>query len=102
MITMWQSSDKSAATQAAIPETWGTFSYYAEHADTAALPTYMRTDSHGHRQVVLDANSVQSNSNLVSIGQIKISPDQQMVAYTVDVGDGSEAYEGRVHFIGAH
>lgn len=54
----------------------------------------------GHRQVVLDASQVQTTSELVSIGQVKICCDQSKVAYTVDGGDSTEAYNAIIQVIG--
>ena len=84
----------------AIPERWGAFSYHAEHKHAATLATYIRIDLQGHQQVVLDPNQVQTPSGLVSIGQVKISRDQSMLAYTVDAGDGTEAYNATIQVIG--
>ena len=63
------------------------------------MAKYLRTTAEGQEQVVLDDNQVEAKSGFVSIGQIKLSPDQQMVAYTVDIADGSEAYETQVQSI---
>ena len=54
----------------------------------------------GHRQVVLDPNHVQTPSKLISIRQVKICHDQSMVAYTVEAGDGTEAYNATIQVIG--
>lgn len=54
----------------------------------------------GQRQVVLDPSRVQTPSKFVSIGQVKICCDQSTVAYTVDAGDGTEAYSAIIHVIG--
>ena len=54
----------------------------------------------GHRQVVLDPSCVQTPSEFVSIGQVKICYDQSMVAFTVDAGEGTEAYSAIIQVIG--
>lgn len=62
------------------------------------MPRYLRKDSHGHEQVVLDMNEVHRDGGFWAVGQVKLSADQQHVAYTVDT-DGSEAFEARVQSI---
>ena len=56
---------------------------------------YLRTDLQGQEQVILDVNHIQAKSAFVSIGQVKLSADQQTMAYTVDK-DGSEVFEARL------
>ena len=85
--------------QSTHPERWGPFSYYTQQTAASPLAKYIRTTAAGQEQVVLDVNQVEAKSGFVSIGQIKLSPDQQMVAYTVDTADGSEAYETQVQSI---
>ena len=51
-------------------------------------------------EAVLDVNSVDANSGLVSIGQVRISPDQQLVAYTLSAASGAETYDAHIRPIG--
>ena len=44
-------------------------------------------------------NKVKAKDGFVAIGQVKLSPNQQMVAYTIDTADGNEAYESQVQLI---
>lgn len=64
------------------------------------MPTYTRIDAQGYKEAVLDVNNAHANSELVSIGQVKISPDQQLVAHTVSVADAAEAYDAQIQPIG--
>lgn len=59
-----------------------------------------RTDSQGCLQTVLDVNDVQADGDFISIGQVKIAPNQQQVAYTVGTANGKEAYDVVVQSIG--
>lgn len=74
-------------------ERWDPYSYHTQQSAASPLAKYLRTTAEGQEQVVLDVNQVEAKSGFVGIGQIKLSPDQQMVAYTVDTANGSEAYE---------
>ena len=82
------------------PETWGPYSYYTEQTKDSPLVAYMRQDAQGHVQHVLNVNDIQSNSGLINVGQVKIAPTQQLVAYTLDTTSRGESYEARVHKIG--
>ena len=91
-----------ALLQVSAPERWGAFSYRTEQSEARPQPKYLRRDQEGHEEVVLDVNSVNAGGSFASIGQLKLSADQTLVAYTLDT-DGSEAFEACVQAIaGAH
>lgn len=81
-------------------ETWGSYSYYTEQTKERPLVAYMRQNAQGDVDSVLDVNDIQANSNLISVGQVKLEPNQQLVAYTVDTTSGGESYEALVQTIG--
>lgn len=60
----------------------------------------MRQDDQGCVQTVLNVNDIQSNSDLISVGQVKIAPSQSLLAYTLDTTRGAESYDARVQEIG--
>lgn len=88
------------STQSTHPERCQSFNYYTQQTEASPLAKYLRQDDENREQVVLDINQVQTNTSFVSIGQVKLSTNEQLVAYTIDVGNGNEAYEARVQSIG--
>lgn len=99
----WSRSGRvPALLQVSAPERWGAFSYRTEQSEARPLPKYLRRDQEGHEEVVLDVNNLNAGGSFASIGQLKLSADQTLVAYTLDT-DGSEAFEACVQAIaGAH
>ena len=62
------------------------------------MSKYLRQNSKGEEQVVLDLNAVYDQTTFCSFGQVKLSSDQQLVAYTLDL-DSSEVFETRIQSI---
>lgn len=82
------------------PETWGPYSYYTEQAEDSPLVAYMRQDDQGCVQTVLNVNDIQSHSDLIRVGQVKIAPSHRLLAYTLDTTSGAESYDAHVQEIG--
>ena len=60
----------------------------------------MRQDDQGCVQTVLNVNDIQSNSDLISVGEVKIAPSQRLLAYTLETTRGAESYDAHVQEIG--
>ena len=82
------------------PEKWGVWMYYTEETEDRPLAAYMRRNAQGCEQIVVDLNNIQADSDSISIGQVQIAADQQLVAYTIDTAGGGEVYEAVVQQIG--
>ncbi len=92
-------------TDMSAPTPWGPWAYYARTVEgqqyaihcrrprDAAGPASDFTD--GNETVLLDGNELAGDAEYFNIGDVAVSPDQNLIAYTVDFA-GSERYELRV------
>ncbi|BDA43567.1 probable prolyl endopeptidase [Coccomyxa sp. Obi] len=71
------------------PEALGTYQYFTRATPTRPLPCYLRRQSSGPEEVLLDMNNLDTEG---SLGQMKISRSQRFLAYTLEKEPGSETY----------
>ncbi|CAL8468479.1 g8019 [Coccomyxa elongata] len=71
------------------PEAHGVYKYFTRSTPTRPLPCYLRRQSSGPEEVLLDLNNLDKEG---SLGQMKISRSQRFLAYTLETEPGSETY----------
>jgi oligopeptidase B len=80
-----------------VPAPDGTYAYYTSYITGGQHPRYARKlrDMSGPEQLMLDGNELAKGTEYFHFGDIDISPDQTMAAWSFD-DKGSEFYELRV------
>ncbi|KAL4425735.1 hypothetical protein ABPG75_009751 [Micractinium tetrahymenae] len=87
--------------QVSVPERVGGHEYYVEQLPGAPHPRYMRrpvlgglaADSAGAAEVVLDVNELAAvHGEYVQVGQMKLSRCGRHLAFTLEAGNGEEAF----------
>lgn len=71
--------------------------YYSRTLDGKAYPLYCRRKGSmdAPEEILLDLNELAKNEKYLRLGNFKVSPDQRMLAYSIDVS-GEEIYVTRV------
>lgn len=73
-----------------VPEPWGEWEYYTRYpVGSQRKMHYRRPRGGGAEQVLLDENALARGRRAFSLGEVAVSPDQKLLAYSVDE-DGSE------------
>ena len=76
-----------------VPEKDGSYLYYSKQKKGAEYSVYYRRPDvdGGREEVILDLNKLAEGHDYFDVGMMKVSPDEQLLAYTYDI-DGSENY----------
>jgi oligopeptidase B len=95
-------AERLAPSHESEPEREGGHLYYRRHDPGRQYPThYRRKDAPGAaEEIVLDENAVAGEGAFFHLGDLKISPDGRLAAYTADT-DGSERYTIRIRDLAA-
>ncbi|MEM8902154.1 MAG: S9 family peptidase [Actinomycetota bacterium] len=87
-------------TDTSLPIPRGEWEVYQRTVEGQAYPIYCRRPrGGGEEQVLLDQNELSEGHDYVGIGDLSISPDDRLLAYTIDT-DGSEQHTLRVRDLG--
>ncbi|MEM9608278.1 MAG: S9 family peptidase [Actinomycetota bacterium] len=79
-------------TDDSVPVPHGPWEHYVRTVEGDAYPRFCRRPRDGgDEQVLLDQNELSAGHDYVEIGDLSVSPDHRLLAYTVD-HDGSERY----------
>lgn len=79
-------------TDTSVPVPHGPWEHYVRTVEGDAYPRFCRRPrGGGDEQVLLDQNELSVGHDYVEIGDLAVSPDHRLLAYTVD-HDGSERY----------
>ncbi len=75
------------------PSRHGDYEYYTRMETGRAYPIHCRRPwrSHGGEEVLLDVNALAESHDFFHVGDLEISPDHRLLAYTFDTA-GSEAF----------
>lgn len=78
-----------------VPFPLGSFLYYNRTEKGKAYPIHCRRLAGGPEQVILDENDLASGHEFFSIGNFEVSPNEQLLAYSMDT-EGDEVYVTRI------
>ena len=77
---------------ASVEQPWGEWEYYTRYVPGAQRKLHCRRPrGGGEEQILLDENALARGRTAYSVQVVAVSPDQKLLAYTVDV-DGSERH----------
>src|SRR5262249_21149939 len=77
-----------------VPYEWGGWRYYSRTKAGAQYQIYCRkrAGEKGSEEVILDLNELAKGSSFLDLGAYTVSPDGNLLAYTIDVA-GDRAYK---------
>ena len=74
-----------------VPFPVGSFLYYKRTEKGKAYPIHCRQLPDGPEQVILDENELASGHEFFSLGNLEVSPNEELLAYSTDM-EGDEVY----------
>jgi len=78
------------------PEPWGTYEYYTRTPARRDLPRFCRRRrGGGGEEVLLDLGALADRHGFASLGAFALSPNQRMLAYTLDTSGAEESSSPR-------
>ncbi|SFR55028.1 oligopeptidase B [Pseudidiomarina maritima] len=78
-----------------VPYQKGDYLYSVKYEAGKEYPIYIRADKDGTEQVMLDVNKLAEGQSYMNVGNVAVSPNQQLMAYMVD-NTGRRQYELRI------
>ncbi|MBL7958812.1 S9 family peptidase [bacterium] len=80
-------------TDDSVPQKWGDYFYYHRTEKDKQYEIYCRKKGslNAPEEILLDANELGEGKNYFSLGVFQVSPDHQLLAYSIDT-NGSEKY----------
>ncbi|WP_417666082.1 S9 family peptidase [Pseudidiomarina sp.] len=78
-----------------VPYQKGDYLYSVKYEAGKEYPIHVRTDKEGNDQLMLDVNVLAEGQSYMNVGNLEVSPNQNLMAYMVD-NTGRRQYELRI------